>query len=464
MKSIRTKKIFKNKVPESILIPVFFIVLIYLLFLLYFVNHFFFNTVINGVDLSCKAHKDTDHVVRNYVKNYKLQLIERDGETEEITGQAIQMQYNKDNGIPEILRKKKPLTWGSSLFKKQKYYVKDLFIYNANALDSKTNNLNCLQKDMIEPRSVDFKYLNGSYALIKEVQGNKILKEKLYEAIKLGIANGDLKLDINEKLCYENPKHTVNSGKTQETLSLLNKYVSTNINYKFGSENEILNGEKINEWLTVDENLDVAISKTEVMKYLKELSRKYNTVGIKRNFKTSVGKTIEVEGGLYGWKIDLDAEAKALLEHIDLGETIEKEPVYAQKALSRGVDEIGGTYVEINITRQYLWFYKNGKLITQSPIVTGDPNKGNATVTGTFMLNYKQKGATLRGANYSAQVSYWMPFFGNIGIHDAGWRHSFGGQIYKNNGTHGCINTPLYVAKAIFDNIEEGIPIISYKE
>jgi lipoprotein-anchoring transpeptidase ErfK/SrfK len=152
------------------------------------------------------------------------------------------------------------------------------------------------------------------------------------------------------------------------------------------------------------------------------------------------------------------------LKNIEFGETIEKEPIYAQRAFSMGTDEIGNTYVEVNITNQYLWFYKNNKLITKGPIVTGNPNKGNSTVTGTYMLNYKQKGATLRGANYTTKVTYWMPFYGNMGIHDASWRYSFGGEIYKSNGTHGCINTPFYLAKTIFDNIEDGIPIVIYTE
>lgn len=464
MKNNNIKKLFMNRFTGNILIPILSIILIYLIISLYFINHFFFNTVINGIDLSLKAHNETGHVVRNYIKGYKLQLIERNGGTQEITGQAIQMQYNKGNSIPEILRKKNPLTWISSLFKEQKYYVNDLFVYDVNDLDNEINNLNCLKKDIIEPQNVDFKYSSGSYELIEEVQGNKILKDKLYEAIKLSILKGDLKLDIDEKRCYNNPKYTLNSDKTPETLRLLNKYVSANINYKFGSESEIVDGDKINKWFIIDENLDVLIDKTGVMGYIKELSRKYDTVGMKRSFKTSTGKVIEVEGGLYGWKIDLAAETKALLKNIDLGETLEKEPIYAQKALFRGADEIGDTYVEVNITRQYLWFYKNGKLITQGPVVTGNPNRGHSTVTGTYMLNYKQKDATLRGTNYASEVTYWMPFFGNMGIHDASWRHSFGGEIYKRNGTHGCINAPLYLAKTIFDNIEEGIPIISYKE
>ncbi|ATW23523.1 L,D-transpeptidase family protein [Candidatus Formimonas warabiya] len=464
MKNVTIKKFFKRAFTKNNIILIVLMILIYLLISLYFVNHFFFNTLINGVDLSFKAHDDAEHIIRKYISDYKLLLIERNGKTEEITGQDIGLQYNEKNGISKIYCTKNSLKWLGSLFKDQIYCVNDLFVYNVNALQHKINNLNCLNEDIVEPRNVDFKYSNGSYEVVEEVYGNKVLKDKLYEAIKMSILKGKLKLDLNENLCYENPKYTVSSDKMPKTQNLLNEYVSANIIYKFGSENEIVDGDIINEWLSVDENLDAVVSKTAVMKYVKELSRKYDTVGVARNFKASIGKTIEVKGGLYGWKINQNAETEALLKNIILGEAIEKEPVYAQRALGRGEDEIGSTYVEINITRQHLWFYKDGKLITQGPIVTGNPNRGYSTVTGTFMLNYKLAGAILRGPGYESGVTYWMPFFGNTGIHDASWRYSFGGQIYKKNGTHGCINTPLYLAKAIFENIEDGIPIICYEE
>ena len=141
-----------------------------------------------------------------------------------------------------------------------------------------------------------------------------------------------------------------------------------------------------------------------------------------------------------------------------------KESLFIFKRLQGRENDIGHTYVEINITRQRLWFYKDGRIIAQGSVVTGNPNRGNGTVVGTYMLNYKQKDTTLRGVDYEAKVSYWMPFYGNIGIHDASWRHSFGGNIYKSNGSHGCVNVPTNLAKTIFENIEEGTPIVCYEE
>ena len=55
-----------------------------------------------------------------------------------------------------------------------------------------------------------------------------------------------------------------------------------------------------------------------------------------------------------------------------------------------------------------------------------------------------------------------MPFNMNIGMHDATWRNSFGGNIYINNGSHGCINLPLETAKTIYSYIDTFFPIIVY--
>jgi hypothetical protein len=420
--------------------------------------------VINGVDVSLKAHDEVDEIIRSYLKDYKLQLIERNGEIEEIIGQDVEMQYNEINSIYKIYQIQNPFIWIRSLLKKQSYYSNNLFLYNKDKLEIKINELNCLNKNIIEPQNVSFKYSEGSYEVIEEVYGNKIFRDKLYEAVEVSILKGKTELDLNENHCYENPKYTLSSDKTPKTKNLLDKYVSTKITYIFGSENEIVDANTISLWLSVDEDLEVILNEKLVVEYVQGLSKKYDTVGIARKIKTSTNKIVEVKGGFYGWKINRADESKALLENIEHGKILEKEPIYTQKALSRGKDDIGNTYVEINITRQHIWFYKNGKLIAQGAIVTGKPNKGNSTKLGVYMLNYKEKGSTLSGPNYEAEVTYWMPFNGNIGIHDASWRHSFGREIYKRNGTHGCVNVSLYLAKKIFDNIEDGTPVICYEE
>lgn len=440
------------------------LIMLYFLVSTYFSSHFYFHTQINGVNLSLKAYEDAVNIIENHLKNYELQLFERYNETEFITGQEIDLRYNERNSIDDIYKQQKSIPWIVSLFKDQSYYLADLYTFHNDKLDDIMNELLCINREILAPRNVSFYYSAGAYKLSAEVYGNKVIKAKLREEIKQSIISGETSLDLSEHNCYEDPEYTLSSSKTSRTVKLLNKYIATKVTYRFGKHEERLSGNQIQKWLYVDNKLDVIINKDEVMKYIAELSEKYDTVGITRQFHASTGKIVEVKGGLYGWKIYQEGETKALIDTIKHGEIIEKEPIYIQRALSREGNEIGNTYVEINITKQYLWFYKNGKLIAQGAVVTGNPNRGNATVVGAYMLNYKQDGATLKGLGYEVDVNYWMPFFGNMGIHDARWRSSFGGEIYKSRGTHGCVNAPYYLAKKIYENIEVGIPIIIYEE
>ena len=464
MPDIKINKLLNADFTGNAITFLALLVLLYLAISIFFVNHFFFNTIINGVDVSLKPHAVAEKIIKSKVKEYKLLIIERDGETEEIMGQEIAMKYNEKNSINNILQRKNSFTWIASLVKEQRYYIQDMFAYDGTLLESRIEALNCLNKAFIEPRNVGFSYTGDTYELMEEVWGNRIIRDKLDRAVKMSILMGEAKLDLSEKSCYKNPKYTLSSDKVVKTQGLLNRYVATRITYKFGDKIEVLDGSLISQWLHVNEDLNISICKDSIKKYVLDLAKKYDTVGKTRKIKTSASKVVEVKGGLYGWKINNAAETNEIIRSIKRGEIVEKEPIYAQRALYREVDDIGSTYVEINITRQYLWFYKEGKLIAQGSIVSGNPNRGYATKTGTYMLNYKQKGSTLRGPDYEIRVEYWMPFYGNIGIHDASWRYSFGRKIYKRNGSHGCINAPLYLAKTIFDNIEDGTPIVCYEE
>ena len=110
---------------------------------------------------------------------------------------------------------------------------------------------------------------------------------------------------------------------------------------------------------------------------------------------------------------------------------------------------------------QHLYFYKDGQLFLESDVVSG---KNDGTPTGTYSFTYKERYATLNGENYSSPVSWWMPFSGNVGLHDASWRTNFGGTLYKSGGSHGCINLPIKTAKAIYENIDASTAaVIVYK-
>ena len=123
---------------------------------------------------------------------------------------------------------------------------------------------------------------------------------------------------------------------------------------------------------------------------------------------------------------------------------------------------MGNTYVEISIDRQHMWYYKNGKLIVETDVVTGNADGWHNTPRGFHSIYSRARNTTLSGPGYSSFVEYWMAFCGGCGIHDASWRSRFGGSIYKGDGSHGCVNTPISKVKIIYNNASVGTPVIVY--
>jgi lipoprotein-anchoring transpeptidase ErfK/SrfK len=112
---------------------------------------------------------------------------------------------------------------------------------------------------------------------------------------------------------------------------------------------------------------------------------------------------------------------------------------------------------------------QDGQIVWDAPCVTGNLSKSYDTPAGLYSLTYKQKDRVLRGKlqadgtyEYESPVSFWMPFNGGIGFHDANWRSKFGGTIYQTAGSHGCVNLPPEKAALLYDLVYAGMPVICY--
>jgi hypothetical protein len=116
--------------------------------------------------------------------------------------------------------------------------------------------------------------------------------------------------------------------------------------------------------------------------------------------------------------------------------------------------QYSGTYADVNLTTQKMFFVKDGVKVLETDIVTGAPSM--ATPPGTFRVQGKSSPAVLVGPGYRSPVTYWMAFNGGIGFHDATWQSSFGGKRYLTNGSHGCINMPLAAAKTLYAYLSIG--------
>ncbi len=461
MMEIQTIKLNKS-IKVSIISFSIFLVL-YLGISIYFSTHFYFGSVINGINASGKTVEELDKEILSKCETYTLELKERNGVKEQIKAADIGLKYNANGKIQALKDSQNSFTWISALFNPKASEIYGIVTYDEKLLKEHFDKLSCFDsKKVIEPQNASFKYSDNGYVIVNEVKGNKVNSKPLYANVVNAILKGETTINLETKNYYINPKYTSSSKEVINTKILLNKYIASKITYTFTGGKEVLDGSIIHNWLGVNENLEISFDENKIKDYVGKLDNNYNTFGKERDFVTSLGTTVKVSGGNYGWLVDRKGEVNDLIVAIKGGQTITKEPRYIQTAVSHNVNDIGNTYVEINMTKQHLWFYKNGSLIVEGDVVTGNVSKNYATPTGVYKLQYKEKNATLKGEGYSVPVNVFMPFNGGIGIHDASWRNAFGGNIYLTNGSHGCINSPPILAKTIFNNIEANTPVICY--
>ncbi len=430
--------------------------------LFYYQSHFLPGTVVDRIDVSGMTMEE----VKDQVQDYSLCIEERkeDGSIleEEIQGKDIALSYSSEEPLQKLLEEQDTRTW--FLPQSAEYTTEGLIACNEEKLEEQVRKLQGFQKDFAKAPTdayiADYTPEEG-FQIVPETQGNLLDESKTLETIKGAVLALEERVNLEEAGCYETPQVTSEDEDLRKVQEKLQKYADIQITYTFGENQEVLNGQTISEWIHVD-GTDVTLDQAHVEAFVASLRKKYDSIFRPRTFQTSYGKEVTIKEGDYGWWMNADQEVQELMEMIERGESGARTPVYYQTADRYGTPDYGDTYVEINLTAQHLFFYKDGNLLLESDFVSGNSSRGYDTPAGVYGVTYTQRNATLTGENYRTPVSYWMPFNRNIGMHDASWRGSFGSNIYKTNGSHGCINLPPSTAREIYENIEKGTPVICY--
>ncbi len=448
------------------------LICIYVGVAIYYNDRFYPHTTINGIEFGNAVKADVMDKVGTQLLHYNLEISGRDLQTGEktilftIISEEIDLCATiKDEEIQSILEQQNNFLWPVHIWKQYVYDVHGDVSYNTDKLTSILNsqsvfddNLTILPKDAyIKGYSEETK----EYIIEPEVMGTRLDYELAKAAIVGAISQYDVAIDLDEMGCYMQPMLKSTDEALQQNVSDASNWLRTEITYDWNTNKVILTGEQIKEWVVQDNNT-LKLDEVAIEDFVDENASKYDTYGKSRVFHTTLGYDLTLPSGAFGWLTDREAETKALIELIKAGTVGEREPVYAFKAPWRGMNDVGNSYVEADLTNQHLYLYKNGSLVLETDFVSGDMSKNYDTPEGVFGITYKTTDAILRGGDYAEHVSYWMPYHGNYGMHDATWRQEFGGDIYQNNGSHGCINLPLDKAGEIYQQVSEGFPVICY--
>ena len=345
--------------------------------------------------------------------------------------------------------------------------------YDADILHSYLDSLPCLE-DNSDPtgKIVEIRRNHNGYYLYDETR-NLLSHEKASKAIEETLSKGIYEIDLFDSGCYIEVDHTSQMKDALEKWEELSQYVESVITYEFGERTEVVDGSVISGFIATDEKGELLydesgslyLDEAKIKEYVKKLAEKYNTVNKPREFKATRGERVTVYTGTYGYKLDEKAEFEYLSSMIKRKNRLTRKPEFSQKAFTEEYslnDDIGKTYIEIDMTNQKMYYYQNGRCLIDTPVVTGNTSLGRGTPEKVCYVYGKERNRVLRGEGYASFVNFWMPVYGGVGIHDATWRGSYGGKIYRTNGSHGCINTPYKEVSKLYEMVEIGTPVIIF--
>ena len=441
----------------------------------YFSNRFFEGTWINGIDCSQKTAYEVEELMKEKLSEYSIEVSSRDVAAQTIKGEDIDYKYMSTGEILQLLKKQKPYEWVKGLYEQKSYTVDENVGYNKTLLQEQLKSLNCAQaENQTEPENAYVAFQNNAFVIVPETEGSKLNIKEAYKVLNAAVEANESAIDFsNTPEVYVSAAVTKDDPELQAALEACNNYTKASITYTFGDQSTTLDGNTIKDWLQFDEKgqlvWDDNSFQQHVAEYVAQLAATYDTVGTEREFQATSGRTVYVSSSIYGWKIDQAAEAAQLSQEIQSGTQTTREPIYAQTANAYGVNDLGNTYIEVDLSEQHMYYYQDGADIFESDFVSGNMSYADRqTHAGIFTLYYKKSPDVLRGgqkgtANYYEQpVQYWMPFDGGIGFHDANWRDDFGGDIYLTSGSHGCINLPPENAAVLYDLIQYDVPIVCF--
>lgn len=463
------KKHFFRNIIVLFFILISQLTILYIGLAFYYRNAFEYGTWINHI--YCTG-KNIEEVNQELIEQYGYEgitIYDKEQNAYQIAAGEIHYRYDFKESLEDYLARQDAWRWVDSLWKVREEEIKPVISYDEEAFAQCLDSMPFLAEQERKSRK---------FAIIRTDQGYELLNEccdvldveKTRQVVADAVENGETFLSLADAGCYYDMELTEEMLDTKRQWEQVQDLQDCHIVYQMGEDLIPIDSSVVCDWILLKEDGSFALDDTgalqiredAISEFIAGLAVQYDTVGCERQFQSTNRGMITIEGGIYGNRLDQETETAYLTEAFFSKKEEIHTPVYLQSAMKQGKDDIGNTYVEIDMGEQMMYYYQNGELQVETPVVTGNTSRRMGTPSGVNYVYLKQTDRILRGEGYASHVNFWMPVKGNIGIHDASWRSKYGGTIYQTNGSHGCINTPYNAMVQIYEMVEVGTPVVMY--
>lgn len=463
------KKQFFKRFFLLLCIAVFQLLIVYIGLAVYYRNAFEYGTWINSIYCTGKNIEEVNQELIEKFAYDGITIYDKEQNAYQIAADDIFYRCDFTEPLKAYLDDQNAWFWFDSLWMVRKEEIRPVILYDEDTFSRCFESIPFLTEKADESRELAIIRTEQGYELLDE-RREVLDTEKARQVVADAVANSEPSVSLLDTGCYYDMEITPEMQEILHQWELVKDFQECHIVYQIGEDLIPINASVVCDWILLNEDGSFALDDTGALQLREEaitdfvagLAGQYDTVGCARQFQTTNRGMITVEGGIYGNKIDQETETAYLTEAFFGKKDEIHTPAYLQTAMKQGKDDIGDTYVEIDMGEQMMYYYLNGELQIETPVVTGNTSRRMGTPSGVNYVYLKQQDRILRGEGYASHVNFWMPVKGNIGIHDASWRSRYGGTIYQTNGSHGCINTPYSAMVQMYEMVEVGTPVVMY--
>ncbi len=477
----RKKK--KSKTPLIITVLVLLLIIIvgvvYAAGFLYYKDRFTANVYINSIDVSGKTFDQALQYFKHSDIPENIEITTPQNNTVSLSLAGIDYKYSYEEELKKIYDDIDRKSWFAFLMHRTDYGFKDVASYDRDKLMAEIDAADWGHQENV---NAQLKSGDDGYYVVPEVQGDVFDMDTLKNYITANLDSATYTLNSYDSGAYVTPETvTADYDKKAETL---NRLWNISISYDFNYTTETLTGKKLVKLVDVDREGNYTVDSDACMDYIEKLAKKYDTYNTTRKFNATIQGKIKVKpssDAKYGWWMDQQECCDQLVRMLKKGKSRNNvTPIYynhdgyfeftgVPEARSEN-DDIGKTYIEVDLSNQQWWYYKKGKMKRSGYIVSGQTTSAaRTTLEGVYKLwakdyDHRMKDSNADGDEWDVTCTYWNNIsLCGIGMHDSAWRGgAFGGDIYKWNGSHGCINMSVADAEYIYYNIDLGTPVVMY--
>ena len=444
------------------------ILLIYGAGVMFYKGHLLPRTYFANVNVSELNRPAAEQKIKSKLMDMVIDLQENGQQYGSLRLGQLSPEVDASAAIDQALKQQNPFLWPFHLFYKQTIEGAEKAIaYQENSLTELMSKLAINNEQRPAAQDAIMVMDDQQKVSVKaEKHGQQISPASLQTAINQTLNTGSLQVDL--KQAYIQPKVKKDSQAMQAQLDAYQNVIQLKITHVFDGNSLTIPQETIQSWVSLDDQGDMIYDQEAIKDYIFNLNEEYTARFQPRQFHSTYQGEVTIQPGTFGWYIDADQESEAIIQILKEGKNIEREPVIVGKGYQMDPTEaIGNSYVEVDLTHQMMLIYQEGKLVLQTPIVSG--KIGTETIPGAYQVWNMEQDTNLKGYNphtqrdYVQPVKYWIAFDNQAqGIHDAIWQSTFGGSAYQQSGSLGCVNTPLDVMSQVYEIVDYGWPVIVF--